>query len=148
MSTCSQGSQPSRRIVKPPLTAGILLAEGFKLACRWILDPRGKLAPDRAAPAGPGVYAFSVGGRVYYVGKAESGVRGQINSYRWPGSSQPTRQRMKPLLIEQLSRGVSIDVMTQCSANPSWRGQLAGGVKELEAILIARHDLPWNVQGA
>ena len=129
----------------------ILTAEKLKLgefeACgRFTLTSNGLALP--IVPNRSGVYAFVVDGIVQYVGVAARSLAQRLYGYARPGPTQTTNRRVNALLLRLLGEGTEIEVLCACPPDLEWNGFVISGSVGLEAGLILRHHLPWNIRGS
>jgi hypothetical protein len=129
------------------LTVERLLAGGFEAVGDWRPSASGGIALNGAAPAAKGVYAFAVNGVVRYVGVASSSVEKRLYFYAKPGPTQRTNLRLNLLITEVLASGAEIDVFAATPPDFEWNGWTLCGAQGLEAGLISKFHLPWNVRG-
>lgn len=101
-----------------------------------------------ALPKQAGVYAFAQDGIVQYVGVATRSLAQRLNGYARPGPTQTTNQRVNAMLLRLLGEGTEIDILCACPPDLEWNGFVISGPVGLEAGLILRHHLPWNIRGA
>jgi hypothetical protein len=115
------------------------------------MGPFCRLRVATSAPREPGVYAWVVGRRVCYIGKAVEGygliqkVRGQslgraYDDYTYCPPSKvlkksQTRARVNGLLNAALDAGQVVEWWWLVAARPA----------EVEELLIRRWDPPWNI---
>jgi len=85
---------------------------------------------------------------VQYVGVATRSLAQRLAGYARPGPTQTTNQRVNAMLINLIDEGATIDVFCACPPDFEWNGFLISGPIGLEAGLILRHHLPWNIRGA
>lgn len=131
---------------KPVLTSAQLLAGGFEISGKIDRTPAGLVMP--ALPKQAGVYAFVQDGVVQYVGVATRSLAQRLNGYARPGPTQTTNQRVNAMLLRLLEDGNAIDILFACPPDLEWNGFVISGSVGLEAGLILRHHLPWNIRGA
>jgi hypothetical protein len=131
---------------KPTLMASDLLAGGFEAAGRIGYTADGLMMP--VLPKQAGVYAFCQDGVAHYVGVATRSLSQRLNGYARPGPTQTTNQRVNAMLCELIKGGASIDILCACPPDLEWNGFVISGSVGLEAGLILRHHLPWNIRGA
>ena len=140
---------PSRPpIAKPILTKGFLVDRGFKCCAAWKLVGGDILQADCPLPAERGVYAFSQNDIVQYVGVATKGIARRLYSYTRPGPTQITNIRLNSRIREELVNGQVLEILVATPSNFEWNGLPIDGVVGLEASLIDRYSVPWNVRGA
>lgn len=132
---------------KPTLYADDLLGRGFNRLGSWELDGE-RLRHQLDLAAEPGVYAFALDGIVQYVGLASRSIRQRLNFYRTPGTSQVTNVRLNATICALLAEGRQVDVLVAHPPAFDWNGFEVRGPEGLEAGLIGKFDLPWNVRGA
>ena len=130
---------------KPALTAAALLAGGFEANGSISRTSEGLVMPT--LPKQAGVYAFVQDGMVQYVGVATRSLAQRLNSYARPGPTQTTNQRVNAMLLRLLDEGREIDILCACPPDFEWNGFVISGSVGLEAGLILRHHLPWNIRG-
>lgn len=131
---------------KPVLTSAQLLAGGFEISGKIDRTPAGLVMP--ALPKRAGVYAFVQDGVVQYVGVATRSLAQRVSGYARPGPTQTTNQRVNALLLRLLDEGTEINILCACPPDLEWNGFVMSGSVGLEAGLILRHHLPWNIRGA
>lgn len=134
-------------LVKPELPEALLVNAGFQRVGAWRISGNELVLPD-GVPGHEGVYAFSVEGKVHYVGVAKMGLRKRIYYYAKPGPRQKTSQRLNGLIKQLLQVGKSVEVIVALPSDFEWQGLPVHGPAGLEIGLIKRFALPWNVQGA
>lgn len=132
---------------KPALTTEILISGGFKRVGQWI-SSRDGLALETPAPKSKGVYAFVKAGVALYVGVATKGLAGRLYSYGRPGISQRTNQRLKAIILAELSGPEAIEIYVAMPPDLEWNCLPVNGSAGLELGLIEKFSLPWNVRGA
>lgn len=138
----ASGARPS----KPALNAALLLAGGFEANGSISRTSEGLVMPT--LPKQAGVYAFVQDGVVQYVGVATRSLAQRLNGYARPGPTQTTNQRVNAMLLRLLDEGTEIDILCACPPDLEWNGFVISGSVGLEAGLILRHHLPWNIRGA
>lgn len=131
---------------RPTLNAEQLLGSGFKLCAQWRLTARRTLETDHPLPPEKGVYAFVGRGVALYVGVASMGLRKRLYFYAKPGVTQRTSQRLNAILIDELTKGESIEIYAATPPDLEWNGLPVSGVAGLEIGLIERFHLPWNIR--
>jgi hypothetical protein len=132
---------------KPKLTVSLLAEGGFAAAGRWIAGET-RLSCSAELPCEGGVYAFSIGEDVVYVGLASRSLSQRLYLYGNPGASQRTNTRLNALIRDALASGRSVDVHFACPPSLEWNGFRISGPEGLEAGLIGDYHLSWNVRGA
>lgn len=105
------------------------------------------LSTDAPLPVGVGVYAFSSGETVLYVGLASKGVAKRLYFYGRPGSTQRTSLRLNEAIRNELAAGAQIDILTAHPGDFQWNGLRVNGSAGLELGLIETYSLPWNIRG-
>lgn len=140
--------QPKAAAPKPQLSIEELKRAGFELACRWVLSGAGDLELDGALPKDVGVYAFVKGGTAAYVGVATMGIAKRLYSYRKPGITQRTNQRISRILKSELLTISSIEIYVAMPVDLEWNGLPVHGSAGLELGLIKKFMLPWNLRSA
>lgn len=80
-----------------------------------------------------GVYAFSIGGEIKYIGKTDRGLKGRMNGYKNPGPTQFTNQRLNPKLTGILKEGLGIEIWFKPYVS-------------LENMMIQKYNPEWNQQ--
>ena len=131
---------------KRTLTGSDLLAAGFEPVGQWQASQTG-IKPDLRATSGPAVYAFVLDETVVCIGKASSCLVKRMNGYRWPGSSNSTNKRIKPLIQANLDSGRKVEILAAFPGNTEWLGLPVDLVPGLEAGLIAQFQPEWNELG-
>lgn len=132
---------------KPALTTDILIGGDFKRVGRWIISGD-SLALETPAPKSKGVYAFVKADVALYVGAATKGLAGRLYSYGRPGISQRTNQRLKAIILAELSGPEPIEIYVAMPPDLEWSGLPVNGSAGLELGLIEKFSLPWNLRGA
>jgi hypothetical protein len=146
----AKGSAPPAAIgpsAKPGLTVDTLLAGGFLRAGGWAMDGARLRCPD-CVPQTGGVYAFALEEEVFYVGLASNSLAKRLYFYGNPGSGQRTNIRLNAILVERLAAGCAVEVYYACPPQLEWNGFPVAGAEGLEAGLVRRYYLPWNMKGA
>lgn len=133
-------------LAKPALSAATLLVGGFEAAGQILRIDEGFALPE--LPRQAGVYAFVQDGVVQYVGVATRSLAQRLNGYARPGPTQTTNQRVKAMLLALLDDDIEIEILCACPPDLEWNGFVISGPVGLEAGLILRHHLPWNIRGA
>lgn len=131
---------------RSPLTVDRLVAGGFNLVGTWAVEGD-KLNCPTDIPAGYGVYAFALAGRVVYVGIASQSLRKRLYFYGKPGPSQGTNIRLNEIIRQQAAAGVGVEIYVACPPNFEWNGFAVSGPEGLEAGMIREYLLPWNIRG-
>lgn len=131
---------------KSLLPAAQLLKGGFEVCGKIVLTPGGLAMPT--LPKRAGVYSFVLDGWAQYVGVATQSLAQRLNGYARPGPTQTTNLRVKALILGLLRNGAEIHVLVACPPDLEWNGFAISGPVGLEAGLIMRHHLPWNIRGA
>jgi hypothetical protein len=131
---------------KPALFATMLTDGGFE-ACGKIEWIDQKLTIP-SLPKQAGVYAFVQDGVVQYVGVATRTLAQRFGGYARPGPTQTTNQRVNAMLHALLDGGAIIEIFIACPPDLEWNGFVISGPVGLEAGLILRYDLPWNIRGS
>lgn len=134
------------QLSKPLLSATMLLAGGFEASGSIGRTSDGLIMPT--LPKQAGVYAFVQDGVVQYVGVATRSLAQRLYGYARPVPTQTTNQRVNAMLIRLLEEGAAIDIFCACPPDLEWNGFVISGSVGLEAGLILRHHLPWNIRGA
>jgi hypothetical protein len=101
-------------------------------------------------PAEPGVYAFTVGDKVRYIGKAQGrGIRNRFRKYTLAKSWGSTADRVRAGLSKALEEGKQVRVLyLKPSTKPLWRDRLPINLIEgIEAGLIQVLQPAWNMRG-
>lgn len=132
---------------KPPLSVEALRQGGFTSIGFW-LHGEARLTCPNGLPSTAGVYAFSIGKEVVYVGLASRSLSQRIYFYGNPGSSQRTNIRLNALIREALARGEDVEVHFACPPAFEWNNFVVSGPEGLEAGIIQSYYLPWNMRGA
>jgi hypothetical protein len=133
-------------VSKPSLPVKELVRGGFELAGRWVLSDAGGLVLDRPFPEDIGVYAFAKAGFVLYVGVATIGLAKRLYSYRKPGETQRTNQRLNGVIRNELSTAPFIEIYTAVPPDLEWNGLPIHGSAGLELGLIKNFALPWSMR--
>lgn len=150
LSADRQGSRRapnSTPTTKPILTTEVLCSGGFVDAGKWVADTA-KLICPAGLPRSCGVYAFSIGEEVVYVGLASRSLAQRLYLYGNPGRSQRTNIRLNGFINEAIAAGDEVVIHYACPPNFEWNDFLVSGPEGLEAGIIASYFLPWNVRGA
>jgi hypothetical protein len=137
---------PVPQRIKPPLSVETLRHGGFETIGRWLHEEERLVCP-KGLPASGGVYAFSIGATVVYVGLASRSLVQRLYYYGRPGPSQRTNIRVNALIREASARGEDVDVHFACPPSFAWNGFTVSGAEGLEAGLIQNFMLPWNMRG-
>lgn len=130
---------------KPALFARMLIDGGFE-ACGKIERVDQKLIVP-ALPKQAGVYAFVQDDVVQYVGVATRSLAQRLGGYARPGPTQTTNQRVNAMLHALLDGSAIIEIFIACLPDLEWKGFVISGPVGLEAGLILRYHLPWNIRG-
>ncbi|WP_324742791.1 GIY-YIG nuclease family protein [Tsuneonella sp. CC-YZS046] len=133
---------------KPVLTKSYLLTCGFKMCATWRLSSGEVIEFDCRLPTERGVYAFCKGDVVQYIGVAAKGIAKRLYFYTRPGPRQITNIRINAIIKSELAQGRKLEILAAMPSNFDWNGLPVDGVMGLEAGLINRYSLPWNVRGA
>lgn len=133
---------------RPSLTTNSLLESGFVRSGGWRLAADGTLERAQSIPAAPGVYAFSVGGTVVYVGLATMGLARRLYFYARPGRTQSTSIRIGQKITTVLRDGEAVEILTATPPDLQWNGLPVSALAGLEYGLIAGYALEWNIRGA
>lgn len=126
----------------------VLLRAGFRFIGEWTLAEEGVIKLDATVPKEPGVYAFTVGDAVHYVGVTHNGLRARLEGYRIGYEGQRTNARVKGLITTVLAAGARVKVMVATPPDLSWDGLSVNTAAGLEAGLIHTIRPPWNIMGA
>lgn len=129
------------------LTVEELLSRGFEELEPWVAS-EDRILPPRLLPDKRGVYAFTVGERVMYVGLASRSLKQRIGFYARPGVSQRTNIRLNAMIREHIKSGQTVRVLIAHPEDGEWNGLRLSGPEGLEAALIEDFDLPWNMRGS
>lgn len=144
--TSGTAPKPAALVSKPALTVETLLGGGFRRGGCWILEGDQLLCatglPDRS-----GIYAFGIGSEIVYVGLASRSLARRLYFYAKPGVGQRTNIRLNAIVREQLVLGQLVEIFCAEPPDFDWNGFPISGVEGLEAGLIRRFRLPWNVKG-
>lgn len=132
---------------KPILTKSYLLTCGFKLCASWRLSSGEVIEFDCRLPSERGVYAFCKDDIVQYVGVATKGLAKRLYFYTRPGPRQITNIRINAIIKSELAQGRKLEILAATPSSFDWNGLPVDGVVGLEAGLINRYSLPWNVRG-
>ena len=132
---------------RPTLTRTILSTGGFVQTAVWKLRADGRPTLVGTLPESRGVYSFLVDDRALYVGVATRGLGQRLRFYAAPGATQRTNLRVNQLILDILSEGSAVSVMTVTPPDQVWNGMPINGSAGLELGLIEMYDLPWNLRG-
>ncbi len=100
-----------------------------------------------ALPKAAGVYAFSIGDEVVYVGLASRSLAKRISFYGNPAGSQRTNVRLNGLIRTAIAAGTEVAVHFANPPNFEWNGLVVSGPEGVEAGLIQTYALSWNMRG-
>jgi hypothetical protein len=127
-----------------------LLQLGFQRFGTWAaVDGDLRLAEDKgfdAKPSGHWVYAFQLDRETVYIGATRMTLPRRLYGYRKPGPTQTTNIRLKALLLEEIGKGASIDVLGARPGHELWNGLDLDRAYGLESALITALRPRWNVQ--
>lgn len=133
--------------LKPALTASQLGNGGFIKAGCWKLVGD-SCVYDCKLPSKSGVYAFCIEDHAVYIGLASKSLSKRIYFYSRPSQSQRTNLRLNALILDNLTRGVEVEIWYAHPPSSTWNGFSIRGDEGLEAGLIQQFSLPWNMRGA
>lgn len=142
----SGGGQRAISQPKPKVPWRDLLNLGFEVSGRWTLVEDGIIL-DGIAPGEPGVYAFVLNEEIVYVGLTQTALKTRMGHYRRGHVRQKTSARVKQLIMQALSDGGDIAVLTCVPGALDWNGLTLQLAPSLEASLISLIHPPWNIQG-
>jgi hypothetical protein len=135
-------------LLKPALGEKELLGAGFERIASWRSSPKYGIEPSSKLPDRDGVYAFSTGGVVNYVGVATIGLSKRIYFYSKPGPTQRTSIRLHGIISACIARGELVDILVACPVDMQWNGLPIHACAGLELGLIKKFSLPWNRRSA
>ena len=140
-------------------TAKRLISGGFKLSGQWKIDTTSRARFDGEATQEPGVYVFTVNGKVHYVGSAQTGLAKRLRDYdngaQRKGRYEDPKNREKskhvvPMarrIIEELKAGSTVTVLTIVPRPMRRKGLPIDPIAGLEQGLIRELDPSWNRRG-
>jgi len=125
-----------------------LLCLGFKKAGDWLLKDENLQFDLREYQDETNIiYAFTINGKIMYIGKSVQSLKTRVNLYKNAGESQKTNLRVNANLIDELLKGKSISIYALVFEVPFYYADiqidLAAG---LEDGLIKKFDPDWNVR--
>ena len=141
-------SAPTVRSLKPALEEKELIRAGFENVAIWRSSQKYGIEPSSKLPTRQGVYAFSIGGVVKYVGVATMGLSKRIYLYSKPGPTQRTSIRLHQIISACVTRGELVAILVATPDDLHWNGLPIHGCAGLELGLIKKFNLPWNRRSA
>jgi hypothetical protein len=138
--------------MKPHLSLEDLKNAGFQRVGVWSIDGEDKLGCSEALPDCSAVYTFVQNGIAKYVGVTQGPLRKRMGGYMKPGPTQSTNIRVNKLLrdlIRQVdSAPNSIEIYYVSPEMMEWKGMPVHTIVGLEAGLIQKYHLEWNLLNA
>lgn len=129
-----------------PASENVLRRAGFKRVGEWTLSDDGIQLTGNISDE-PSVYAHVVDGGVYYVGSTTMGLKKRMYFYERPGKGQKTNLRINPLIADQLRSGKKVWLLAANPGQSTWNRLPVDLVPGLEAGLLKKLNLPWNIRG-